>query len=550
MKERALQKQQSGHKIGIYIRVSTEEQAQNEEGSIRNQEQRLRQQVEIKNMDSNFGEIVDVFIDRAKSGKDTNRPELQRMLAAIQNNEINFVMATELSRISRSIKDFSEIWELIQNHGCGFQSLRENFDSTSAAGEMVLFTVANIAQFERRQVSERVLHNMTARAKRGLYNGGVVPFGYQLIPGKPGYLEINKEHAQVVKSCFEAFLQKETLSRTAKHLNNTGLRLSRQMQGGGGFKRLKHFTVDNLHHILRNKAYAGIKVYKEKGIEKTAKAVWPPIIDENVFNRVQEILTKNHHAKKPSSPLRYPYLLTGICYCKSCGDHLSGKSAHGNGGKIPYYEHAWATKRNATLSKQFFKCKNPKRFSGKKLEALVQQEVLKLLTSQDFAKRLFNKTQQISEDNKDQKEMDRLKAKVQGLRGQLDTLAERLSELPKSVSAAPIFKQMEVIERQKEQTEALLAQLKANLSTSGKPAELKNFLLFTKRLKTLFKNGSPEVKEKIIKRFIHKVEVDKEAVTLHYIVDSRHYNPQRGSSDPSEDFFKNSGSNSLTNGRG
>lgn len=64
------------YKIAFYIRVSTEEQAKNLEGSIKNQKERLFQAVKLKNMDSNFGEVSGVYIDRAKPGKDTNRPEL------------------------------------------------------------------------------------------------------------------------------------------------------------------------------------------------------------------------------------------------------------------------------------------------------------------------------------------------------------------------------------------------------------------------------------------------------------------------------------------
>ena len=153
---RIKKKQNKEFRIGLYIRVSTEEQAKNLDGSIRNQEERLKNYVRQRNSDQNFGEIVDIFIDRAKSGKDTNRPELQRMLKSIKRRELDLIMSSELSRISRSIKDFSEIWELMQSYDCGFLSLRENFDSTTAAGEMLLFSMANLAQFERRQVSERV----------------------------------------------------------------------------------------------------------------------------------------------------------------------------------------------------------------------------------------------------------------------------------------------------------------------------------------------------------------------------------------------------------
>ena len=286
-----------GHKIGLYVRVSTEEQASNEEGSIKNQEQRLRQQVELKNQDGFFGDVERVFIDRAKSGKDTNRPELQRMLRAIRSGDIDFVMATELSRISRSIKDFSNIWELMQDQGCGFYSLRESFDSSSAAGEMVLFTVANIAQFERRQTSERIAANFKARAKRGLYNGGRVPFGYSLISGKPGYLQINQKFAPTIRKCFEAFLEQGTLSSTAKWLNENGYYPVRNSTNGG--KPLKFFTFDNLHRILKNKSYIGIKTYEENGEIKEVKAVWPAIVDEFVFYKVQKTLKKNHSRKKP-----------------------------------------------------------------------------------------------------------------------------------------------------------------------------------------------------------------------------------------------------------
>ncbi len=113
MKNRPFPKSQKGQKIALYIRVSTEEQASNPEGSIKSQEQRLRANVALKNMESYFGEVVAVFIDRARSGKDTNRPELQRLLQAIRQKEVTLVMVSELSRLSRSIKDFCDIWELM-----------------------------------------------------------------------------------------------------------------------------------------------------------------------------------------------------------------------------------------------------------------------------------------------------------------------------------------------------------------------------------------------------------------------------------------------------
>ena len=126
----AVANKDSGHRIGFYIRVSTEEQAENPEGSIKNQEERLKAALSLKKMERpGFGELSGTFTDRARSGKDMDRPELQRLLLAIRRNEIDLVMVSELSRLSRSIKDFSEIWELMKRQGCQFLSLRENFDT-------------------------------------------------------------------------------------------------------------------------------------------------------------------------------------------------------------------------------------------------------------------------------------------------------------------------------------------------------------------------------------------------------------------------------------
>src|ERR1700752_3945545 len=88
----------SGYRIAVYVRVSTEEQAENPEGSIKNQEERLREFVKLKSLVSPFGEIREVFVDAGISAKDMNRPALQRLLRRIEAKEIDLMLVTELSR--------------------------------------------------------------------------------------------------------------------------------------------------------------------------------------------------------------------------------------------------------------------------------------------------------------------------------------------------------------------------------------------------------------------------------------------------------------------
>lgn len=106
----------------------------------------------------------------------------------------------------------------------------------------------------------------------------------------------------------------------------------------------------------------------------------------------------------------------------------------------------------------------------------------------------------------------------------MDALAERLSKLPKSVSPKSIFKQMEKIEARRKEAETLLSTLKeSQRHVFRKPAELEDFLKFTEKLKEIFIHGNAQIKEKIIKRLIHKIEVNPDEVTLHIIVDQDFY---------------------------
>ena len=76
-----LPQHKKAYRIALYIRVSTEEQAESPEGSIRNQEDRLRETIKLKNHieSGSFGDVTGVYRD-VLSGKDTNRPQLQRLL--------------------------------------------------------------------------------------------------------------------------------------------------------------------------------------------------------------------------------------------------------------------------------------------------------------------------------------------------------------------------------------------------------------------------------------------------------------------------------------
>ena len=506
----------SNHKIGLYVRNSDPKQ-DTPEGTIKNQEARLRQYIDLRNMSGSFGEIVQVYVDRSLSAKDMNRPAMQQLLLDISRRKINMVAVSELSRITRNMKDFGEVWELLREYKCGFLSLRENVDTSNAAGEMVMFMLANIAQFERKQTSERVAANCKARASRGLYNGGTVPLGYRLMPKKKGYLEVDPERSETVKAAFKYFLKYETLSRTAKKLNEDGIKINRLVQGGGRYSRLDFFTVDNLHNILTNKTYKGIKTYRDGEKRREVKAVWEAIIEPTQFDRVQEILGKNRTKKKPFVVQRYPYILSGLTSCIHCEDVMCGKSAHGKRQKYGYYEHGWASKRGSTLTASTFKC-DPHRVPATKLEKVVLDHIYRLMKSPKLARGIIEEAQKIHAQDGSHKEIKRLQAKVSGYNSNLEALAERLSELPKGVSASIIYKQMEKLETAKKEALERVSVLRRESGGFRElPADFKSYQSFLKLVsKTLEEKTDPEVKARIIKRLVHKVEVGVDKVKIHY----------------------------------
>ena len=515
----------SSYKIGLYIRASTEEQGsqKNPEGTIKNQELRLKNAIEARNLNASFGEVIEIFVDDGISAKNTKRPELQRMLKAIENKEINMVMLTEYSRLSRNMRDFAGMWELFKDFGCGLVSLREQFDTSSAAGEMMLYNMANLAQFERRLTSERVSSSRHDRASRGLFNGGVIPLGYQKIKGKSGYLETNEEEAQTIKELFRAFLREGSISKAAKWLNDNGYTPSRMIRGGGNKARVGHFTVGNSRCILTNKFYIGILEYKKDENTLTAKAVWPAIIDEVTFNEVQKLLKENHRKKKPASKSRYPYTLSGLVYCAVCGDVMCGKSAHGRNGKVGYYEHSWSMRKNSTLTKKALDCGMYKRVPAKKIEPLIDKLVLKLLLENNFAQDVILEARKVHQENYSVKaQLQEVKKEISSYKAQSEALTERIAKLPVEVPADSFYEMLTKLSERSEKAKKELLELQNKEGIGADiPSELKDYLNYTEILKRVWQSTDrrdSEFKNKMIKKLVAKIEISEKGAIIYYHV--------------------------------
>ncbi len=528
------------YKCAIYTRVSTEEQAENPEGSIRNQELRLREFVKLKNLMSPFGEVVQVFSDPGISAKDMNRPGFQKMLRAIEKREVNIVLVTELSRFTRSMKDFSLLQEFLKKHDCEFLSLRENFDSSTAAGNMVMTIMATLAEFERKQTGERTATAFLERAKRGLYNGGAVPIGYEVDANKPGSLVVVEEEAAIVRGVFETFLKEETLAATAKRLNLDAVPIPRKVRSCGGV-RGKIWHVDLVYRVLKQKSYIGVRVFRGKkgGEWHEVEANWPGIVGREMFERVGTLLKKNRSRKRTHAGKRFPYTLSGVLFCRTCGQRLCGKSAHGRAGKIAYYEHAWALRQVANQASPVKICDSHHRILAARIEPVIWRDLKEVLLDDRLAVELLAVAAKARPALGKNDRLGKLTTARERSTAQVEVLVERVAGLPKDVDAAPFYTQVARLQAEGERLGKEIEKARSEAVEEDRYLDLSSLRAFTAALKLQLEKAdtNPDLQAAIFRKVVHRIDVLPDGYEIFYHAGLHHFQQEFGAHAPGSSFF-------------
>lgn len=168
-----------------YVRVSTEEQAVNGV-SIDAQKEILQAYAVVKGYTD-----FKIYTDEGFSGKNLNRPDVQRLLEECRSGKVEAVIVWRLDRLSRSLRDTLEtIEDIFMPAGVSLISVTENIDTSTPAGRLMLNILASFAQNEREAIAERVRMAKNSMAKDCKHLGGYVPFGYKV--NQQGYYEIDE----------------------------------------------------------------------------------------------------------------------------------------------------------------------------------------------------------------------------------------------------------------------------------------------------------------------------------------------------------------------
>lgn len=319
--------------VGIYMRVSTEDQAR-EGFSLGEQKERLTKECEFKNYN-----IVDYYEDAGISAKTGNhRPEFERMLEDAKNGRIDTIYAVKLDRISRSIYDLEKIMKFCEENDIKIVCLYDDYNTSTANGKMVARIMMSVSQNEIERTSERTKVGMDGAIKAG-HIPNRTPLGYKrehkmLVPDP-----LTKDY---VIRIFNLCLEGKSKKRIANIFNKEKV---------NGRSDWYDSTIGT---ILSNEVYKGDYILGKRTKTPTYYYdVVEPIVSKDVWDNCQSQKQLNsRHYKRTLT-----YLFINKLKCKKCGCFLGGHATQkSNGKKYLYYkcEKCNAYFNEKDVEKQFY----------------------------------------------------------------------------------------------------------------------------------------------------------------------------------------------------
>lgn len=322
------------YNVGIYCRLSNDDERDGESVSIENQKLLLQNYVRQRGWNE-----IDVYCDDGYSGTNFNRPAVKRLIEDAKAKRINVILVKDLSRFGRNYIEFGQYTDyLFPSIGCRFIALNNGIDTMKNDGSTDVMCFLNLFnEFYSRDTSKKVKAVKKACAENGQFMGTYPAYGYKRDPADKHHLLIDEETAPVVRRIFAMRCQGLGFRKIATTLNEGGVQspgvLYYQRKGKNDPRKVNHQWADQtVKVILRNEVYIGNMVqgkcgtlsYKSRKLVSKPEDEWirvegthEAIISQETWETVVSLDEKKVR-KSPSASGRYS-IFTGLVYCADCG---------------------------------------------------------------------------------------------------------------------------------------------------------------------------------------------------------------------------------------
>lgn len=320
------------YKVGIYLRLSREDDALGESGSISNQRDLLLNYIKDNNLC-----FVSEYVDDGVSGTTFDRVGFNSMIKDCELKKINMIITKDTSRLGRDHIEFGYYVErYFPEHNIRYVAVNDGIDTfnNNSANDMLVFKSAFNDMYVK-DISNKLRSALYTKKRNGCFVGAYAPYGYIKDINDKHQLLINESEAVIVRRIFRMFINGISLNGICDKLTNENIKtpsISKNMNIGCTNYHYGVWSTRTVADILKNPTYIGNltqckqkKVnYKSKKRIHNDKSNWiisvgavPKIIDEDTFALAQDMFKSNRN-RGNSDSITSSLLLRGLVYCKEC----------------------------------------------------------------------------------------------------------------------------------------------------------------------------------------------------------------------------------------
>ena len=311
-----MDKQNGSIRVVSYARVSTTEQA-SEGTSLDFQKSQLTGYCQLQGWT-----VVNSYVDGGYSGKNADRPGLQRLLTDAKLGLFDKMVVCKLDRLARNLSLLLEIEKTLKEHGITLISMKESVDTSTPTGKMAFSLFGVVSEWDRANIVERTRNGRLQRYKEGCWGGGKSPYGYSY-DKKTRKLIINESEARVVRRMYSEYVNGKSLFAISQGLNQDHI--------PPRAKRSQGWWQTAVRQVLLNPVYRGTEVVNRHAhislinsmdLSNAIMMSVPSLVSEQEWHIAQNRMQANKHVKPNKQKT---HLLQGMITCAICGYHFASK---------------------------------------------------------------------------------------------------------------------------------------------------------------------------------------------------------------------------------